>query len=112
MVGWLVGFDLAMPREVFNLLHKIVGESKYGLEIQGTPRCVTLAFTKKRRLVVVFEKFIDCKGFEKQLKDGKGHVKLIVDAEKKGIFEYMVREELLRAKLYYGYWNQYGISQH
>ena len=70
-----------------------------------------MKFTKLRRLVVLFNKFIECGGFQKQLNEGKGHVKVIVDSEKE-VFEYVLKEEVLRGKLYYGYWNQYGISQH
>lgn len=110
---WLVCFEVAIPQEVFGLLHKsILGESSYGLEIEESPRCISLKFTKLRRLVVLFNKFIDCGGFEKQFKGGKGHAKVIVDSEKKGVFNYMLKEEILKGQIHYGYWNEHGISQH
>ena len=110
---WLVCFDVGMPRELFDLLYKnILSESCYGIEVKEGPRSVTIWFAKLRRLVVLFDKFVNCEGFEKELKGDKGRVKVVVDGERKGSFEYKIKEEILKVKLHYGYWNKYGISQH
>ena len=37
---------------------------------------------------------------------------LIINDEKKGTMVFNAKEEILRAKFYYGYWNCYGISHH
>ena len=96
---WSFCIDIGMPREVFNLLHKnILGESNYGLEVKEGSRSVILLFVKHRRFVVLFDKFLDCGGFEKALKGGNGHTKIIVDAEKKGSFEYVMREDSFESK--------------
>ena len=80
---WLICFEVAMPQEVFNLLYKtILGESSYGLEMEECLHTVILIFTKLARLVVLFNRFIECKRFKKQLPGGKGHVEVIVDEEK------------------------------
>ncbi|CAB3990548.1 Hypothetical predicted protein [Paramuricea clavata] len=103
---WLVCFDVGMPREVFDLLYQnILGESCYGIEVKEGPRSVTKWFVKLRRLVVLFDKFVNCEGFEKELKGDKGCVNVVVDGERKGSFEYKIKEEILKVKLHYGYWN-------
>ena len=110
---WVIRCDVAMPREVFNLLHKtILGESRYGLEVSENSQTITSNFTKFRRLVILFNRFVECGGFEKKLKEGKGHVNVIVNSEKLFFFVYMLKDNILRVNLHYGYWNQYGISQH
>ena len=110
---WIVCFDLPMAQEVFNLLHKeILGITRYGVEVKETPRSVAITFSSLRRLCHLFDQFEDCGGFKKQLGEGKGEAKLIVNDEKKGTMVYNAKEEILRAKFYYGHWNCYGISQH
>ena len=95
---WLICFEVAMPQEVFNLLHKtILGESSYGLEMEECSRTVTLRFTKLARLVALFNRFIECKRFKKQFPGGKGHVEVIVDEENKGVFKYVIKDEILKA---------------
>ena len=80
---WLICFEVAMPQEVFNLLYKtILGESSYGLEMEECLHTVILRFMKLARLVALFNRFIECKRFKKQLPGGKGHVEVIVDEEK------------------------------
>ena len=110
---WLICFEVAMPQEVFNLLHKsVLAESSYGLEMEECCRTVSLKFTKFERLVALFNRFTDCKKFKKELPGRKGHVKVIVNEENKGVFKYVIKDEVLKAELHYGYWNRYGISQH
>lgn len=110
---WLVIFDLPMPQEVFNLLHReILGRTRYGLEVEEKPGSVVIQFSSLRRLCLLFNQFEDCGGFKKQLGEGKGEAKLIINDEKKGTMVYNAKEEILRAKFYYGYWNCHGISQH
>ena len=110
---WMVCFDHAMPQEVYNLMHKeILGRTSYGIEVKDKPGSVTITFSSLRRLCNLFNQFEDCGGFRKQLGEGKGEVKLIVNDEKKGTMVYNAKEEILRAKFYYGYWNCYGISQY
>lgn len=110
---WMVVFDLHMAQEVFNVLHKdILGLTRYGLEVEEKPGSVTITFSSLRRLCHLFEKFMDCGGFIKQLGEGKGQTKLIVSQEKKGVMIYNTKAECLQAKFYYGYWNSFGISQH
>ena len=110
---WMVCFDLPMPHEVFNLLHKeILGRTRYGIEVEEKPGSVAIMFSSLIRLCNLFYQFEDCGDFKKQLGEGKGEAKLIVSDEKKGTMKYIAKEEVLRAKFYYGYWNCYGISQH
>ena len=110
---WMVCFDLPMPQEVFNLLHKeILGRTRYGIEVEEKPGSVAIMFSSLRRLCHLFDQFEDCGEFKKQLGEGKGEAKLIVNDEKKGTMMCIAKEEVLRAKFYYGYWNCYGISQH
>ena len=110
---WMVCFDLPMPQEVFNLLHKeILGRTRYGIEVEEKPGSVAIMFSSLRRLCNLFDQFEDCGEFKKQLGEGKGEAKLIVNDEKKGTMKYIAKEEILRAKFYYGYWNCYGIRQH
>jgi len=110
---WMVCFNLPMPQDVFNLLRKeILGRTRYGVEVEEKPGSVAIMFSSLRRLCNLFEQFKDCGEFKKQLGEGKGKAKLIVNDEKKGAMMYITKEELLRAKFYYGYWNCYGISQH
>ena len=110
---WMVVFDLPMPQEVFNLLHKeVLGRTRYGVEVEEKPGSVTITFFSLRRLCHLFDQFEDCGEFIKQLGEGKGQTKLIVSAEKKGIIVYKEKSECLQAKFHYGYWNSYGISQH
>ena len=110
---WMVCFDLPMPQEVFNLFHKeILGRTRYGIEVEEKPGSVAIMFSSLRRLCNLFDQFEDCGEFKKQLGEGKGEGKLIVNDEKKGTTKYIAKEEVLRAKFYYGYWNCYGIRQH
>ena len=110
---WMVIFDLPMAQEVFNILHKdVLGLTRYGLEVEEKPGSVTITFFSLRRLCHLFDKFMDCGGFIKQLGEGKGQVKLIVSQEKKGVMIYNAKAECLQAIFYYGYWNSFGISQH
>ena len=110
---WMVCFDLPIPQEVFNLLHKeILGRTRYGIEVEQKPGSVAIIFSSLRRLCHLFDQFEDCGEFKKQLGEGKGEAKFIVNDEKKGTMVYNANEEILRAKFYYGYWNCYGISQH
>lgn len=110
---WMVCFDLPMPQEVFNLLRKeILGRTRYGVEVEEKPGSVAIKFSSLRRLCNLFDQFEDCGEFRKQLGERKGKAKLIVNDEKKGTMMYIAKEQLLRAKFYYGYWNSYGISQH
>ena len=110
---WMVCFDLPMPQEVFNLLHKeILGRTRYGIEFEQKPGSVAIIFSSLRRLCHLFDQFEDCGEFKKQLGEGKGEAKLIINDEKKGTMVYNAKEGILRAKFYYGYWNCYGISQH
>ena len=96
-----------MPQEVFNVLHKeILGITRYGVQVEEKPGSVTIMFSSLRRLCKL------CGEFKKQLGEGKGEAKIIVNEEKKGSIMYIAKEELLRAKFYYGYWNRYGIYQH
>ena len=98
---WVICFEVAMPKEVFNLLYKtILGESSYGLKIEECPRTVTLRFTKLERLVALFNRFIECKRFKKQLPGGKGHVQVIVDEENKSVFKYVIKEDILKTELW------------
>ena len=109
----MVCFDLPMPQEVFNLLRKeVLGRTRYGVEVEEKPGLVAIKFSSLRRLCNLFDQFEDWGKFRKQLGEGKGEAKLIVNDEKKGTMMYIAKEELLRAKFYYGYWNSYGISQH
>ena len=109
----MVCFELPMPQEVFDLMQKeILGISRYGIEVETKPGSVAISFSSLRRLCNLFDKFEDCGGFRKQLGEGKGEAKLIVNDEKKGTMVYNGKEEILRAKFHYGYWNSFGISQH
>lgn len=102
-----------MEQEVFNILHKdILGLTRYGLEVEGKPGSVTITFSSLRSLCHLFDKFMNCGGFIKQLGEGKGQPKLIVSQEKKGVMIYNAKAECLQAKFYYGYWNSFGISKH
>ena len=94
---WIICCDVAMSREVFNLHKTILGESRYGLEVNEHSQTITLNFTKFRRLVFLFIRFVECGGFEKKLKEGKGHVK-VVNSEK-FFFVYMLEDEILRVNL-------------
>ena len=69
-------------------------------------------FSSLRRLCNLFEQFEDSGEFKKQLGEGKGEAKLIVNDEEKGTMKYIAKEKVLRAKFCYGYWNCYGIRQH
>ena len=75
------------------------------------PESVAITFLNLRRLCHLFEHFEDCAEFIKELGEGKGQAKLIVNEEKKGTMTYNVKDEILRAKFHYGCWNSYGISQ-
>ena len=106
---WMIFLDLPMPHEVFDLLIKeILGLTRSGID---TPGSVTITFSNLRRLSHLFDQFQDCGGFRKQLGKGKREAKLIVNSEKKETMVYNVKEQFLRAKFFYGYWNSYGISQ-
>ena len=110
---WMICFELPMPQEVFNLLQKeILGITRYGIEVENKPGSVTITFSSLRRLCNLFDQFEDCGGFKKQLGEGKGEAKLIVNDEKKGTMVYNAKEEVLKAAFHYGYWNCFGISQH
>lgn len=112
---WIVRFDVPMPQEVFTLLHKgIVNRNRtsYGVDVLEKHGSVTMTFTNMRRLCVLFNQFEDCQGFTKELGDGQGVVKLIVDNEKHGTFKYKIKKEILQFNFHYGYWNAHGISQH
>ena len=110
---WMVCFNLPMPQEVFNLLHQeILGRTRYWIEVEEKPGSVAIMFSSLRRLCNLFDQFEDCGEFKKQLGEGKGEAKLIVNDKKKGTMKYIAKEEVLRAKFYYGYWNCYGIRQH
>lgn len=99
---WLICFDVAMPQELFTVLHEtILGLTQYGLDVQVSPNSVTLTFTSLRRLEVLFNEFLDTEGFVKRLGVGKGIVKLIVNDEKKAIFCYKIKDEILRGKIHY-----------
>ena len=94
-------------------MHKeVLGRTRYGLEVEEQPGSVAVPFTSLRRFCHLFDQFEDCGEFKKQFGGGKGEAKLIVNEEKKGTLVYNAKEEILRAKVYYGYWNCYGISQH
>ena len=94
-----------MPHEVFDLLNKeILGLTRFGID---TPGSVTITFSNLRRLSYLYDQFQGCDGFGK----GKREAKLIVNSEKKEIMVYNVKEQVLRAKFFYGYWNSYGIRQ-
>ena len=109
----MVVFDLPMPQEVFNLLHKLtLGRTRYGVEVEEKPGSVAIIFFNQGRLCPLFDRFEDCAGFIEELGEGKGQAKLIVNEEKKGTMTYNVKDEILRAKFHYGYWNCYGINQH
>lgn len=56
--------------------------------------------------------FEDCGDFKKQLGDGKGVVKPIVDDRKHGTLKYKPKEEILQFNFDYGYWNAFGVIQH
>ena len=89
-----------MPQEVFNLLHKeILGRTRYGIEVEEKPGSVAIMFTSLRRLCNLFDQFEDCSEFKKQLGEGKGEAKLIVNDEKKGTMMYITKEELLKCLL-------------
>ena len=106
---WMICFDLPMPHQVFDLLNKeILGLTRFGID---TPGSVTITFSNLRRLSYLYDQFQDCGGFRKQLGKGKREAKLIVNSEKKETMVYNVKEQFLRAKFFYGYWNSYGISQ-
>ena len=72
---------------------------------------MTITFSSLRRLSHLFDQFEDFGGFRKPLGKGKGEAKLIVNSEKKETMVYNAKEQILRAKFFYGYWNSYGISQ-
>ena len=75
---WVICFDLPMPHEVFDLLNKeILGLTRFGID---TPGSVTITFSNLRRLSYLFDPFQDCGGFRKQLGNGKGEAKLIVNS--------------------------------
>ena len=106
---WMICFDLPMPHQVFDLLNKeILGLTRFGID---TPGSVTITFSNLRRLSYLYDQFQGCDGFRKQLGKGKREAKLIVNSEKKETIIYNVKEQFLRAKFFYGYWNSYGISQ-
>ena len=67
---WKVRFDIPMPQEVFDLLHKgIIKRTSFGVEIVERPGSVTITFTSLRKLCVLFNQFEDCSDFQKQFKD-------------------------------------------
>ena len=106
---WMICFDVLMPHKVFDLLNKgIIGLTRFGID---TPGSVTITFSNLRRLSYLYDQFQDCGGFRKQLGKGKREAKLIVNSEKKEIMVYNAKEQILRAKIFYGYWNSYGISR-
>ena len=109
---WLVCFDVSIPKEVFALLKKVLEETSYGLVMEETSSKVTVIFTKLRRIEVLFNKFVECNGLRKELKGKSGIVKVIIDSEKKGVLEYLFRDEIVKVRLHYGYWNEYGVRQH
>ena len=110
---WKVCFDISMPQEVFDLLHKgIISRTRYGVEVVEKSSSVTITFTSLRRLRLLFNEFEDYGDFKKQLGDGKGVVKLIVDDRKHGTLKYKPKEEILQFNFHYGYWNGFGIIQH
>ena len=75
---WMVCFDLPMPQEVFNLLHKeILGRTRYGVEVEEKPGSVAILFSSLRRLCNLFDKFEDCGEFKKQLGERKGMQSLL-----------------------------------
>ena len=93
-----------MPHEVFDLLNKeILGLTRFGID---TPGSVTITFSNLRRLSYLYDQSQDCGGFRKQLGKGKREAKLIVNSERKKIMVYN-----FESKIFYGYWNSYGISQ-
>ena len=104
-----------MPHKVFDLLNmykKILGLTRYGIEVEDTTGSVTIALSNLRRLSNLFDQFEDCGGFRKQLGKGKeAEAKLIVNPEKKETVVYNAKEQILRAIFFYGCWNLYGISQ-
>ena len=98
---WMVCFDLLMPHEVCELLNKeILGLTRVGIEAEDTPGSVTITFSSLRRLSHLFDQFEDFGGFRKQLGEGKGEAKLIVNSEKKETMVYKSNEEILRAKFF------------
>ena len=100
---WMICFDLPMPHEVFDLLNKeILGLTRFGID---TPGSVTITFSNLRRLSYLYDQFQDCGGFRKQLGKGKREAKLIVNSERKEIMVYN-----FESKIFYGYWNSYGID--
>ena len=93
---WMVCFDLPMPQEVSNLLRKeILGRTRYGVEGEEKPGSVAIMFSSLRRLCNLFDQFEDCGEFKKQLGEGKGEAKLIVNGEN-GTMMYTAKEEPLR----------------
>ena len=84
-------------------MHKeILGRTRYGIEVEQKPGSVAIIFSNLRRLCHLFDQFEDCGEFKKQLGEGKGEAKLIVNDEKKGTMVYNANEEILRAKFYTG----------
>ena len=103
---WLVYFDLPMPQEVFNVLHKeILGRTRYGLKVEENRGTVVIIFSSLRRFSHLFDQFEDCGKFKKQLGKGKVEAKLIINDEKKGTLVYNAKEEFVETKFHYGYWN-------
>ena len=106
-------FDISMPQEVFDLFPIcIISRTRYGVQVVEKSSSVTITFTSLRRLCLLFNEFEDCGDFKKQLGDGKGVVKLIVDDRKHGTLKYKPKEEILQFNFHYGYWNGFGIIQH
>ena len=97
---WMVIFDLPMAQEVFNILHKdVLGPTRYGWEVEEKPGSVTITFFSLRRLCHLFDKFMDCGGFIKQLGEGKGQVKLIVSQEKKRSDDLQCKSRVFASKI-------------
>ena len=77
---------------------EILGITRYGIEVKTKPGSVAKSFSSLRRLCNLFDQFEDCGGFRKQLGEGKGEAKLIVNDEKKGTMVFNGKEEILKAK--------------
>ena len=61
---------------------------------------MTITFSNLRRLSHLFDPYEDCGGFRKQLGEGKGEAKLIVNSEKKGTMVYNAKGQSLRTKFF------------
>ena len=105
---WMVGFDLSMPHEVFDLLNmykEILSLTRFGIEVEDTPGSVTIALSNLRRLSNLFDQFEDCGGFRKQLgKVKEAEAKLIVNSEEEETVVYNAKEQILRAIFFFFKW--------